>query len=115
MSAGDALGIFLLIVIVGFVFAFFYMVFLQRRAVATQTKASSHVTTLTNQQETSLVNAQRSLELQDQSAQGQQLALQIAQEQLALQKEHNALLRELLTHLVEHAEAELSTQNRSRP
>ena len=48
MSAGDLLGIFLLLVLVGFVFAFFYMVFLQRHVVATQTKAASYVTTLTS-------------------------------------------------------------------
>jgi hypothetical protein len=101
MSAGDVLGIFLLILLVGFVIAFIYLVFLQRRAVVTQAKASSDVTTMTNQQETSLANAQRVLELQEQSAQGQQLALQIAKEQLVLQQEHNALLRELLTRLVE--------------
>jgi predicted negative regulator of RcsB-dependent stress response len=106
MTAGDGLGIFLLVVLVGFIFAFIYMVWLQRRAVATQTKAATHVTTMTSQQETSLANTQRMLELQEQSAQGHLLALQIAKQQLVLQQEHNTLLRELLTRLVEHTLAE---------
>ena len=46
-------------------------------------------------------NTQRMLELQEQSDQRQLLALQIAQQQLVLQQEQNALLRELLTRLVE--------------
>ena len=108
MSAGDLLGIFLLIVLVGFVLAFIYMVFLQRRAVATQRSASSDVTTMTTQQATALANAQRMLELQEQITQGQLFALQIAKEQLMLQQEHNALLRQLLTRLVEQTEAESS-------
>jgi hypothetical protein len=82
MSAGDVLGIFLLILLIGFGLAFIYLVFLQRRAVVTQSKASTHVTTITSQQEAAL-------SLQKESEQRQLLALEIAKQQLALQKEYN--------------------------
>ncbi len=95
MSAGDALGIFLLLLIVGFIVAFFYMVFLQRRAVATQSKAVAQIG-----------YPQRLTELQEQSEQRQLRALQIAEENLVLQREHNELLRELLARLIDGAPAE---------
>lgn len=82
MSAGDVLGIFLLILLISFGLGFIYLVFLQRRAVATQSKASTHVTTITSQQEAVL-------SLQKESEQRQLLALEIAKQQLILQKEHN--------------------------
>lgn len=93
MSASDVLGIFLLLVVVGFVLAFFYLIFLQRRLVTSHAKAVTKVG-----------DGQRLTELQEQSEQRQLRALQIAEEQLGLQREHNELLRELLTHLVERTE-----------
>lgn len=93
MSASDLLGIFLLLVVVGFVLAFFYLIFLQRRLVASHAKAVTRVG-----------DGQRLVELQEQNENRQLRALQIAEEQLALQREHNRLLRELLTRLVEHKE-----------
>lgn len=100
MSAGDILGMFLLIVLVGFVVAFIYLIFLQRRAVVTQAKATTQVVTMTDQQEATLANALRMTDLQEQSEQRQLRTLQIAEAQLVLQREHNELLRDLLAHLV---------------
>ncbi|MCB0098089.1 MAG: hypothetical protein KDE50_03820 [Caldilineaceae bacterium] len=90
MTAGDLLGIFLLLVVIGFVLAFFYLIFLQRRLVTSHGKAV-----------TQLGHGQRLTELQEQSEQRQLRVLQIAEEQLLLQREHNEYLRELLTRLVE--------------
>lgn len=93
MSAGDLLGIFLLLIVVGFVLAFFYLIFLQRRLVASHAKAVTQID-----------HGQRLTELQEQSESRQLRVLQIAEEQLVLQGEHNELLRELLTRLIERAE-----------
>lgn len=93
MSASDLLGIFLLLVVVGFVLAFFYLIFLQRRLVASHAKAVKQ-----------LDHGQRLTELQEQSEQRQLRVLQIAEEQMILQREYNELLRELLTRLVERAD-----------
>lgn len=71
MSAGDLLGIFLLLVVVGFVLAFFYLIFLQRRLVTSHAKAV-----------TQLDHGQRLAELQEQSEQRQLRVLQIAEEHL---------------------------------
>lgn len=98
MSASDVLGIFLLLVVVGFVLAFFYLIFLQRRLLTSHAKAVKQ-----------LDHGQRLTELQEQSEQRQLRALQIAEDQLILQREHNELLHELLTRLVEHANVSLST------
>jgi uncharacterized protein HemX len=97
MSASDLLGIFLLLVVVGFVLAF-YLIFLQRRLVTSHAKAVTQVG-----------NGQRLAELQEQSEKRQLRPLQIAEEQLMLQRAHNELLRELLTCLVERAEVSSST------
>ncbi|MCB0112092.1 MAG: hypothetical protein KDE53_39490 [Caldilineaceae bacterium] len=98
MSASDLLGIFLLLVVVGFALAFFYLIVLQRRLVSSHAKAV-----------TQIGHGQRLTELQEQSANHQQRALQIAEEQLILQREHNELLRELLTRLIERGEVSAST------
>ena len=98
MSASDLLGIFLLLVVVGFVLAFFYLIFLQRRLVTSHAKAVTQVG-----------NGQRLVELQEQSEKRQLRALQIAEEQMIVQREHNELLRELLTRLVERADVSSST------
>jgi uncharacterized protein HemX len=98
MSASDVLGIFLLLVVIGFVLAFFYLIFLQRRLVTSHAKAVTQVG-----------NGQRLAELQEQSEKRQLRPLQIAEEQLMLQRAHNELLRELLTCLVERAEVSSST------
>lgn len=103
MSAGDLLGIFLLLVVVGFVLAFFYLIFLQRRLVASHAKAV-----------TQLDHGQRLTELQEQSEVRQVRVLQLAEEQLILQREHNQLLRELLTRLIERGEVSAANAAESR-